>query len=86
MNEGVSYWNTNTNQYEAGKNGAKNNGKSYNHNTDVTINGSDLSGTPAFMYTSNKYYIEQYNKATTEYEIIKEYNENYDQALFKIWF
>ena len=66
VNEGVSYWNTNTNQYETGKNGAKNNGKSYNHNTDVTINGSDLSGTPAFMYTSNKYYIEQYNKATTE--------------------
>ena len=86
VNEGVSYWNTNTNQYEAGKNGAKNNGKSYNHNTDVTINGSDLSGTPAFMYTSDKYYTEQYNKATTEYEIIKEYNENYDQALFKIWF
>ena len=86
VDEGVSYWNTNTNQYEAGKNGAKNNGKSYNHNTDVTINGSDLTGTPAFMYTSNKYYIEDYNKATTEYKIIKEYNENYDQALFKIWF
>jgi len=86
VDEGVSYWNKNTNQYEAGKNGAQNNGKSYDHNNNVTINGSDLTGTPAFMYTSNKYYIEEYNKATTEYEIIKEYNENYDQALFKIWF
>ena len=84
VEEAKSYWNGSN--YTAGVNGAQNNGKSYNHNDNVTINGSDLTGTPAFMYTSNKYYKVEYNIATSKYEIKNEADPNYDQALFKMWF
>ena len=84
VEEEKSYWNGSS--YVAGINGAKNNGKSYNHNNDVTLNGSDFTGKPAFMYTSNKYYKVEYDIATSKYEIINEENPNYDQALFKMWF
>ena len=84
VEEAKSYWNGSN--YTAGVNGAKNNGKSYDHNNNVTINGSDLTGTPAFMYTSNKYYKVEYNIATSKYEIKNEADPNYDQALFKMWF
>ena len=84
VEEAKSYWNGSN--YTAGVNGAQNNGKSYDHNNNVTINGSDLTGTPAFMYTSNKYYKVEYNIATSKYEIKNEADPNYDQALFKMWF
>ena len=84
VEEEKSYWNGGS--YVAGINGAKNNGKSYNHNNDVTLNGSDFTGKPAFMYTSNKYYKVEYNIATSKYEIKNEADPNYDQALFKMWF
>ena len=84
VEEAKSYWNGSN--YTAGVNGAQNNGRSYNHNDNVTINGSDLTGTPAFMYTSNKYYKVEYNIATSKYEIKNEADPNYDQALFKMWF
>ena len=84
VEEEKSYWNGSS--YVAGINGAKNNGKSYNHNNDVTLNGSDFTGKPAFMYTSNKYYKVEYNIATSKYEIKNEADPNYDQALFKMWF
>ena len=84
VEEEKSYWNGGS--YVAGINGAKNNGKSYNHNNDVTLNGSDFTGKPAFMYTSNKYYKIEYNIATSKYEIKNEADPNYDQALFKMWF
>ncbi|WP_410402975.1 MULTISPECIES: autotransporter domain-containing protein [Fusobacterium] len=75
--EAKSYWDGSNDT--AGPNGAVNDGKSFNHNDNITINNDFVGKKPALMYVSNRYYLKNENKYTTgEYTI--------DQALFKTYF
>ena len=92
--EGKSFWkykweadNTEDSKddvYE-GPNGKVNDGKSFNHNDNITIdnnNNSFASKTPALMYTSNRYYM----KSEDGSKVISRTINISDQALFKIYF
>ena len=75
--EAKSYWDGSNDT--AGPNGAVNDGKSFNHNDNITINNDFVGKKPALMYVSNRYYLKNKNEYTTgEYTI--------DQALFKTYF
>ncbi|WP_419180958.1 autotransporter-associated N-terminal domain-containing protein [Fusobacterium simiae] len=75
--EAKSYWDGSNDT--AGPNGAVNDGKSFNHNDNITINNDFVGKKPALMYVSNRYYLKNENIYTTgEYTI--------DQALFKTYF
>ncbi len=72
VDEAKTYWNGTS--YEEGKNGAKNDGQSYNHNDNITLNNSDFSGKPAMLYTTNMMW--HFNGSDV----------NAKQALFKTYF
>uniref|UniRef100_UPI003564B39B autotransporter-associated N-terminal domain-containing protein n=1 Tax=Fusobacterium animalis TaxID=76859 RepID=UPI003564B39B len=74
--ETKSYWDGKDDT--AGPNGAKNDGESYDHNENKTINNDFVGKKPALMYVSNRYYLKDENKYTTV--------DNTDQALFKTYF
>ncbi|WP_339055141.1 autotransporter-associated N-terminal domain-containing protein [Fusobacterium animalis] len=74
--EAKSYWDG-TND-TAGLNGAKNDGESYDHNSNITINNDFVGKKPALMYISNRYYIKDDKNYTTVGDT--------DQALFKTYF
>ena len=76
--EANSYWDDAKNTNTAGPNGAKNDGKSFDHNDIVTINNDFEGKKPALMYISNRYYIKDNKNYITESET--------DQALFKTYF
>ncbi|ALF18464.1 autotransporter-associated N-terminal domain-containing protein [Fusobacterium animalis] len=76
--EGKSYWDDNGAKDTAGPNGAVNDGKSYDHNSNITINNDFVGKKPALMYVSNRYYLKDDNK----YETVN----GADQALFKTYF
>jgi len=77
VEEGKSLWDIEMARWTNGANGAINSGKSYDHNQNKVLGNNDFKGTPALMYTSNKYY---------DYKGSFDRNDNYDNALFKIWF
>ncbi|WP_422389453.1 autotransporter-associated N-terminal domain-containing protein [Fusobacterium animalis] len=73
VDEEKTYWNGTS--YEEGKNGAKNDGKSFDHNKNITLNNSDFSAkNPAMLYTTNMVW--HFNGS----------NINAKQALFKTYF
>ncbi|WP_338993634.1 autotransporter-associated N-terminal domain-containing protein [Fusobacterium animalis] len=74
--EAKSYWDGSNDT--AGPNGAVNDGKSFNHNDNITINNDFVGKKPALMYVSNRYYLKDENKYTTVVSA--------DQALFKTYF
>ena len=76
--EANSYWDDVKNTNTAGPNGAKNDGKSFDHNDIVTINNDFEGKKPALMYISNRYYIKDDKNYTTVGDT--------DQALFKTYF
>ncbi len=76
--EANSYWDDAKNENTAGPNGARNGGKSFDHNDIVTINNDFEGKKPALMYISNRYYIKDNKNYITESET--------DQALFKTYF
>ena len=75
--EAKSYWDGKDDT--AGPNGAKNDGESYDHNENKTINNNFEGKKPALMYVSNRYYLKNENKYKTGDTTI-------DQALFKTYF
>ncbi|WP_425250238.1 autotransporter-associated N-terminal domain-containing protein [Fusobacterium animalis] len=74
--EAKSYWDGSNDT--AGPNGARNDGESYDHNSNITINNDFVGKKPALMYVSNRYYLKDDNKYTTV--------DVADQALFKTYF
>ncbi|WP_339059645.1 autotransporter-associated N-terminal domain-containing protein [Fusobacterium animalis] len=74
--ETKSYWDGSNDT--AGPNGARNDGESYDHNRNITINNDFVGKKPALMYVSNRYYLKDENKYTTV--------DAADQALFKTYF
>ena len=74
--EAKSYWDGSNDT--AGPNGAVNDGKSFNHNDNITINNDFEGKKPALMYVSNRYYLKDDKEYTTVNDA--------DQALFKTYF
>ena len=74
--EAKSYWDGSNDT--AGPNGAVNDGKSFNHNDNITINNDFVGKKPALMYVSNRYYLKDDKEYTTV--------DSADQALFKTYF
>ena len=74
--EAKSYWDGSNDT--AGPNGARNDGESYDHNENKTINNDFVGKKPALMYVSNRYYLKDDKEYTTV--------DSADQALFKTYF
>ena len=74
--EAKSYWDGSNDT--AGPNGARNDGESYDHNENKTINNDFVGKKPALMYVSNRYYLKDDKEYTTVNDA--------DQALFKTYF